>query len=106
MSKLLKKDHSPLKFDTSSTNLKCFIRPKSKSKPTDADHLPRNHKLKKRGRNEYQKQMEFQDKVFLESVVSKILTDADYPGITELIDNMVFPTTNSAEAEANKDNRR
>ena len=51
MSKLLKKDHSPLKFDTSSANLNCFIRPKSKQKHPDQDLLPRNYKNKKKGRN-------------------------------------------------------
>jgi len=51
MSKLLKKDHSPLKFDTSSANLNCFIRPKSKQKHPDQDHHTKNYKNKKRGRN-------------------------------------------------------
>ena len=105
MSKLLKKDHSPLKFDTSSANINCFIRAKSKSKHNEQDHHPRIYKNKKKGRSQHKKHIEFQDKAFLESVVSKILTDADFPGITELIDNMVFPSTNSGEAEAIKDNR-
>lgn len=32
MNKLLKKENSPLKFDTSSANINCFIRGKSKQK--------------------------------------------------------------------------
>ena len=95
MSKLLKKDHSPLKFDTSSANINCFIRPPSKQKQDDHNHHLKNHKHKQKACNQSQKLIEFQDKAFLESVVSKILTEADCPGITELIDNMVFPSTNS-----------
>ena len=51
MSKLLKKDHSPLKFDTSSANINCFIRAKSKSKHNEQDHHPRIYKNKKKGRS-------------------------------------------------------
>lgn len=65
MSKLLKKDHSPLKFDTSSANLNCFIQPKSKQKHPEPDLHPRNYKNKKKIRNEHQKNIEFQDKAFL-----------------------------------------
>ena len=50
MSKLLKKDHSPLKFDTSSANLNCFIQPKSKQNQPDQDSQPRNYKNKKKAR--------------------------------------------------------
>ena len=95
MSKLLKKDHSPLKFDTSFANLNCFIRAKSKQKHGDHEHHPRNLKTKKRLRSEHQKNCEFQDKAFLQSVVCKILNDVDCQGITELIDNMVFPSSSS-----------
>lgn len=35
--------------------------------------------------------MEFQDKAFLESVVCRILNDVDCEGITDLIEEMVFP---------------
>lgn len=51
MSKLLKKDHSPLKFDTSQANLHCFIRPKSKQKNTEHEHHHRNPKGKKKSKN-------------------------------------------------------
>lgn len=51
MSKLLKKDHSPLKFDTSSANINCFIRPQSKQKHSDSDQLHHTHKNKKKTRN-------------------------------------------------------
>ena len=50
MSKLLQKDHSPLKFDTSSANLNCFIRTTPKSKTTDSNIPSKSHKNKKRGR--------------------------------------------------------
>ncbi len=51
MSKLLEKDHSPLKFDTSSANLNCFIRTTPKSKTTDSNISSRIQKYKKKGRS-------------------------------------------------------
>ena len=51
MSKLLKKDHSPLKFDTSFANINCFIRTKSKQKQQELDNHPRNLKNKKKSKN-------------------------------------------------------
>ena len=56
MNKLLKKDHSPLKFDTSQANLNCFIKTQSKQKHSDHDSLSKHHKGKKRNKNEQQKQ--------------------------------------------------
>jgi hypothetical protein len=47
--------------------------------------------------------MEFQDKAFLESVLTKILNDADCKGITDLIDSMVFPGNTPADIEAARD---
>lgn len=51
MNKLLKKDHSPLKFDTSQANLNCFIRTKSKQKHGEHDSLSKHHKGKKKNKN-------------------------------------------------------
>ena len=84
-----KKDKTPLKFDTSLANIGCFIRGKSKSKP--ADRYSTAYPSKRKSRHDREKQMEFQDKAFLESVVCRILNDADCEGITELIEEMVFP---------------
>lgn len=56
MSKLLKKDHSPLKFDTSSANLNCFIRTPSISRKNDSENHSKNYKHKRRVRDEFQKQ--------------------------------------------------
>ena len=105
MSKLLRKDHSPLKFDTSFANIHCFIHTKSKQKHPEHELLTRNLKNKKKGKNDH-KIIEFQDKAFLESVVCKILNDADCQGINELIDNMVFPSSNSGESEPSKDRQK
>jgi hypothetical protein len=106
MSKLLKKEHSPLKFDTSFANIHCFIRTKSKQKHADSEHPARAHRNKKKNKNEHQQSPEFQDKAFLESVVCKILNDADCQGINELIDNMVFPSSSSAESDPARDSRK
>ncbi len=81
MSKSQKKENAPLKFDTSSANIGCFIRGKSKNK-ADCERGSSSLKSKKRVKHEREKQLEFQDKAFLESVVSKVLTDADCEGIT------------------------
>lgn len=81
MSKLLRKDHSPLKFDTSFANIHCFIQGKSKQKHPEHELLTRSLRNKKKGKNEHHKQVEFQDKAFLESVVCRILNDADCQGI-------------------------
>ena len=51
MSKFLKKDHSPLKFDTSLANINCFISPKSKAKQSDYDRTLRRCKNKQKGRS-------------------------------------------------------
>ena len=99
MSKVLKKEVSPLKFDTSSANIGCFIRAKSKQKPSDHDRCSSGCKPKRRNKNERSKQLEFHDKAFLESVVCKILNDADCQGITELIDSMVFPGSSTLEID-------
>ncbi len=80
MSKLIKSDHSPLKFDTSQANINCFIRPKSKQKWQE-DYRPCSHRHKRRGHHDRDKHLEFQDKAFLESVVCRILNDADCKGI-------------------------
>jgi hypothetical protein len=56
MNKLLKKDHSPLKFDTSQANLNCFIRTKSKQKHPDNESLSKHIKSKKKSKVEQQKQ--------------------------------------------------
>lgn len=81
MNKLLKKDYSPLKFDTSLASINCFIQPKSKAKDSDNDRTLRRCKNKKKGRSLQTQNIEFQDKAFLQSVVSKILTDSDCQGI-------------------------
>lgn len=84
-----KKDNTPLKFDTSSANIGCFIRPKSKSKNEHDRFSP--YPARRKHRHDREKQLEFQDKAFLESVVCRILNDADCEGITDLIEEMVFP---------------
>ena len=65
MNKLLQKSHSPLKFDTSSANLNCFIDSKSKQKHEHQDLHPRRCRNRRREGVEYQKQGEFQDRAFL-----------------------------------------
>lgn len=99
----MKSEHSPLRFDTSHANLNCFIRGKSKPKGWEADC--KGLRTRTRKRREGQKAVEFQDKAFLQSVVCKILNDQDCQGITELIDNMVFPSNNSGDNDNNKDPR-
>lgn len=56
MSKLMKSEHSPLKFDTSLANLNCFIRTKSKQKQVEGDYNGRGRNRRK-GRNEHHKQL-------------------------------------------------
>lgn len=105
MSKAPKKETPPLKFDTSSANIGCFIRGKSKPKPHDHERPPTSLRAKKRARHEREKQLEFQDKAFLESVVCKVLADSDCQGITQLIDDMDFPGT-PADVETSRDSQR
>lgn len=50
MSKSQKKENAPLKFDTSSANIGCFIRGKSKSK-ADCERGSSNLKSKKRAKH-------------------------------------------------------
>lgn len=56
MSKSQKKENAPLKFDTSSANIGCFIRGKSKSK-ADCERGGSNLKSKKRAKHEREKQL-------------------------------------------------
>ena len=51
MSKLIKKDHSPLKFDTSQANINCFIRTKSKQKSSEGDYNEHQHRQRRRGKH-------------------------------------------------------
>lgn len=81
---------SPLRFDTSLPNITCFIR--GKSRPGDECHRPKPR------RKRPEKPPEFHDKAFLESVVCKILNEGDCEGITDLIDNMNFPSTGSHDS--------
>lgn len=99
----MKGEHSPLRFDTSLANINCFIRGKSKSKGWETDC--KGVRTRTRKRKEGHKGVEFQDKAFLQSVVSKILNDQDCQGINELIDNMVFPSNSSGDNDNNKDPR-
>lgn len=91
---MVKGEHLPLRFDTSLANLNCFIKGQSKSKESEADY--NRVRTKSCRLKEEHKGLEFQDKAFLQSVVCKILNDQDCQGINELIDNMVFPSSNSS----------
>jgi hypothetical protein len=51
MSKNLKKENPPLKFDTSSANIGCFIRNKSKPKPAEHERTGSSFKSKKRAKH-------------------------------------------------------
>jgi hypothetical protein len=56
MSKTQKKENAPLKFDTSSANIGCFIRGKSKNKG-EHDRGGSSFKSKKRAKHEREKQL-------------------------------------------------
>jgi hypothetical protein len=56
MSKSQKKENAPLKFDTSSANIGCFIRGKSKPKP-EHERGGSSFKSKKRAKHEREKQL-------------------------------------------------
>lgn len=83
MSKLLEAEW-PLKFDTSWANLNCFVLPTPTAQPPASPAKP-------------PKKIEFQDKAFLESVVCRILNDADCKDIHQLIDSMTFPASTPAD---------
>jgi hypothetical protein len=99
MSKVLAKGSSPLKFDTSGGNLDCFITSTPPRSPRYSSYATA-FKTRKRSRVPREQKVEFQDKAFLESVLCKILNDADCKGITDLIDNMVFPSNTGADIDA------
>ncbi len=50
MNKLVKKDKIALKFDTSSANIGCFIRGKSKQKAGEHDRYGSGYKNKRKSR--------------------------------------------------------
>lgn len=102
MSKVLPKDNSPLKFDTSGGNLDCFITSTPPRSPRYSSYATA-FKTRKRSRAPREQKVEFQDKAFLESVLCKILNDADCKGITDLIDNMVFPSNTGVDIDATRE---
>ncbi len=56
MSKVLKKESSPLKFDTSSANIGCFIRGNSKQKG-EHERCTNSYRGRRRAKNDREKKM-------------------------------------------------
>ena len=56
MSKVLKKESSPLKFDTSSANIGCFIRGNSKQKG-EHERCTNSFRGRRRAKNDREKKM-------------------------------------------------
>lgn len=60
MSKKTKKDTTPLKFDISSENLKCFLLAKSTSKLSLTHQSPPRNRIKRKTKPDKAKHIEFQ----------------------------------------------
>jgi hypothetical protein len=103
MSKTLKKESGQLRFDTSLNNLKCFIRPQSRQKNADNEPTGRNGRRRTQDKCDRRKKIEFQDKDFLSSVVCKVLNDVNAQEITQLLDNMNFPTSGSSDKDRSRE---
>ena len=98
-----KKDPSRWRFDTSSDNLSCFIRKRSKmaSESSPVDRVPRA--IRKRGKSNKGKPVNFQNEAFFESILANTFTE-EFAG-TEDIRELVKKLKLSEDEDSSPDDR-
>lgn len=75
LTKMSKKDPIRLKFDTSSDNLACFIKKRTKlTAEHDTNHDKHSKSTRKRTKSNKEKALKFKNGDFLESILVKTFT--------------------------------